>query len=140
MNASRTKIKILRIVLISFLVLPALCFLFTGFRWLVAPDDAAGALLMPLLTGSGLGSQMGDIGGMFLAMGLIVLGAVVTEKGDWLMPVSILLGCIVLYRLLAFALYGAPLAFQMILFELVLSIWFGFASRLVKPREESHAR
>jgi hypothetical protein len=133
------KNRIVGIVVTVLLVLPAVFFLFTGFRWLVAPDDAAGALLMPLLTGSGLGSQIGDIGGMFLALGLIVLGAVVTQKGDWLMPVSIVLGCIVLYRLLAFALYGAPLAFQMILFELVLSIWFGFASRLVKAKEASDA-
>jgi hypothetical protein len=139
MNASRRKTKILRIGLISLLVLPAVFFLFTGFRWLVAPDDAAGALLMPLLRGSGLGSQMADIGGMFLALGLIVLGAVVTRKGAWLMPVSIVLACIVLYRLLAFALHGAPLAFQMIFFELVLSVWLGFASRMVKKEEASDA-
>ena len=61
------KNKILRSVLNTLLVLPAAFFLFTGFRWLGAPDNAAGALLMPLLSGSGLGSQMGDIGGMFLA-------------------------------------------------------------------------
>lgn len=131
--------RIVRVVTTTLLVLPAVFFLFTGFRWLVAPEEAAGALLMPLLGGSGLGSQMGDIGGMFLALGLIVLGSVVTGKDDWLMPVSIVLGCIVVYRLAAFSLYGAPLALQMIFFELVLAVWFGFASRMVAAREESDA-
>ena len=133
------KARIIRIVVTIFLILPAAFFLFTGFRWLVSPADAAGALLMPLLSGSGLGSQIGDIGGMFLALGIVVMGAVVTQKGDWLMPVAIVLGCIVLFRLLAFSLYSAPLAPQAIVFELALSVWFVFASRLLKPREASDA-
>ena len=131
--------RIIRIVVTIFLILPAAFFLFTGFRWLVSPADAAGALLMPLLSGSGLGSQIGDIGGMFLALGIVVMGAVVTQKGDWLMPVAIVLGCIVLFRLLAFSLYSAPLAPQAIVFELALSVWFVFASRLLKHREASDA-
>lgn len=94
---------------------------------------------MPLLSGSGLGSQMGDIGGMFLALGIIGMGAVVTRKGAWLMPVSIVLGCIVLFRLLAFSLYSAPLAPQAVVFELVMSVWLGLASRLVKAEEASDA-
>ncbi len=133
------KTRIIRIVVNTFLILPAVFFLFTGFRWLVSPADAAGALLMPLLSGTGLSSQMGDIGGMFLALGIIALGAVVTRKGDWLMPISIVLGCIVLFRLLAFSLYSAPLAPQAVVFELVMSVWFGFASRLVEAEEASDA-
>ncbi len=134
------KDKIVRIVVTVLLILPAVFFLVTGFRWLVAPGDAAAALLMPLLSGSGLGSQMGDIGGMFLALGLIVLGAIVTRKNDWLVPVSIVLGCIVVFRLLAFSLYGAPLAPQMIVFELVLSVWFAVASRLFRTKEPADER
>lgn len=133
------KARIIRIVVTIFLILPAAFFLLTGFRWLVSPADAAGALLMPLLSGSGLGSQIGDIGGMFLALGIVVMGAVVTQKGDWLVPASIVLGCIVLFRLLAFSLYSAPLAPQAIVFELALSVWFVFASRLLKHREASDA-
>lgn len=132
------KTRIIRIVVNTFLVLPGVFFLYTGFRWLVSPGDAAAALLMPLLSGSGLGSQIGDIGGMFLALGLTVMVAVVTRKGDRLMPVSIVLGCIVLFRLLAFGLHGAPLAFQAVLFELVMCVWFGFASRLLKAKAEAN--
>lgn len=133
------KQRIFRVVINAFLVLPAAFFLFTGFQWLVSPADAAEALLMPLLSGSGLGAQIGDIGGMFLALGMIVMGAVVTRKGDWLMPVSIVLGSIALFRLLAFSLHGAPLAPQAIVFELAMSIWLGIASRLVKTGEAADA-
>lgn len=133
------KTRIIRVLVTILLILPAVFFLFTGYRWLVSPEQAAGALLMPLLSGSGLGSQMGDIGGMFLALGITVMGAVVARKGAWLVPVSIVLGCIVLFRLFAFALHGAPLAPQAIVFELTMSVWFGIASRLVTTREASHA-
>lgn len=133
------KSKVIRIAINVFLILPAAFFLFTGFQWLVAPADAAEALLMPLLSGSGLGSQIGDIGGMFLALGIILMSAVVTRKGDWLMPVSIVLACIALFRLLAFSLHSAPLAAQAVVFELVLSVWFVFASRLVRRGEVSDA-
>jgi hypothetical protein len=133
------KTRIIRIATNVFLILPAAFFFFTGFQWLVSPADAAGALLMPLLSGSGLGSQMGDIGGMFVALGISVMGAVVTRKGEWLVPVSIVLGCIVLFRLLAFSLYGAPLAPQVVVFELVMSAWLGLASRLVRSEESSDA-
>lgn len=131
--------RIMRILINTFLVLPAAFFLTTAFRWLVSPAEAAEALMMPLLHGSAMGSQMGDIGGMFLALGVVVMGAVVTRTGAWLVPVSVVLGSIVLFRLLAFSLYGAPLLLQAIVFELVLAIWFAFASRLVAPEEPSRA-
>ena len=132
------KKRVIRIVITALLVMPAALFLFLGFRWLVAPERAVAALLMPLLRGSGLGSQMGDIGGMFLAIGLIVMGAVITQRGSCLVPVSVLLGCIVLFRLLAFALYAAPLAPQALAVELVLSGWFAFASRMMGTDETAH--
>lgn len=131
--------RITGMVVNGFLILPAAFFLFTGFQWLVSPADAAAALMMPLLSGSGLNSQIGDIGGMFLALGLSVMGAVVTRKGDWLVPVAIVLGCIVLFRLLAFSLHAAPISGQVVAFELVLAVWFAFASRLVKTSEASGA-
>ncbi len=127
--------KIIRIIFYAFLILPAVFFLFTGFRWLVSPEAAASTLMMPLLKGAALSSQMGDVGGLFLGMGLLVMGAVVSRKGDWLMSVSILLACIVIYRLLAFALHGASLVPQMIVLEIILSIWIGFASRKLSKQE-----
>jgi hypothetical protein len=127
--------KIIRIIFNTFLILPAVFFLFTGYQWLVSPDAAAAALMMPLLKGAALSSQMGDVGGLFLAMGLLVTGAVVSRKGDWLMSVSIILACIAIFRLFSFMLHGATLIPQMVVFEIVLSIWFGIASRRLSRKE-----
>ena len=121
--------KLRPIIFAAFLILPGVFFLFTGFQWLVSPETAADALMMPLLDGAGRSSQMGDIGGLFLGMGLVVMGAVVTRKGDWLMPVSLILACIGIFRILAFALHDATLIPQMVVIELVLSVWFAIASQ-----------
>jgi hypothetical protein len=129
------KKRIVRIIFNTFLILPAVFFLLTGYRWLVSPEDAASVLMMPLLKGVALSSQMGDIGGMFLAMGLLTTGAAVYRKGDWLMSVSIILACIAIFRLLSYTLHGAALVRQMVVFEIVLSIWFGIASRKLSKKE-----
>jgi hypothetical protein len=133
------KNKIFSLLFNTLLVLPAAFFVITGFSWLVSPESAAENLMMPLLKGAALGSQMGDIGGMFFAMGLLVMCAVVTGKGDLLKAVSILLACIVFYRLLAFALYSAAVVPQMLVFEIVLSAWFAFSSKRLLKKEKSDA-
>lgn len=127
--------KIKGVIFTAFLILPGIFFLFTGFQWLVSPETAASALMMPLLDGAALSSQLGDIGGLFLGMGLVVLGAAVTRKVDWLLPVSVLLASIAVLRLLAFALHDAGLIPQMVVLEIALAIWFGIASR-IRPKQE----
>ena len=112
-----------------FLVLPGIYFLFTGFQWIVVPENAASTMMMPFLSGAGLSSQIGDIGGLFLAMGLLVMIAVTTRKGEYLFSVALLLTCIGTYRLLAFTLHGATLIVQMVVFEIGLAAWFYIASR-----------
>jgi len=128
------KEKILRIAFAAFLVLPAVFFLVVGFSWLVTPEAAAGSLMMPLLAGAALGSQIGDIGGMFLALGLMIMSALVWRKSDLLIAVSLVLACIVVYRLLAFSVHGAALSTQMVAVETVLSVWMGTASRIMAKR------
>ncbi len=44
--------------------LPATIFIFMGVRWLVNPEAAAQAQLMPLLEGMALSSQIADIGAL----------------------------------------------------------------------------
>jgi hypothetical protein len=131
--------KIGRLMLNIFLILPGVFFLFTGFQWLVAPESAASALMMPLLAGAGLGSQIGDIGGLFLGMGLLVMGAVTTQKGEWLFAVALLLSCIAGYRVLAFSLHDATLSMQSVAFETVLAVWFFSASRILPVKESKDA-
>ncbi|MBU0937218.1 MAG: hypothetical protein KKI09_01280 [Spirochaetes bacterium] len=134
------KKKLLHVVFVILLVLPAVFFLAVGFGWLVNPEDAAGNLMMPLLTGAALGSQMGDIGGMFLALGLMILSAIVWRKGDLLLAVSLVLACIVLYRFLAFAVHGAALSMQMIVLETILSAWLAAASRIMSRKSRPEVK
>ena len=132
--------KLRPIIFTVFLILSGVFFLFTGFQWLVSPETAASALMMPLLDGAGRSSQMGDIGGLFLGMGLVVMGAVVTRKGDWLMPISIILACIGIFRLLAFSLHDATLIPQTVVVEIVLSVWLAIASRKLSVEESTNVQ
>lgn len=120
--------RIGRLIFNIFLILPGLFFLFAGFQWLVSPERGASALTMPLLSGAGLGSQVGDIGGLFLGMGLLIMGAVTTRKRDLLLSVAVILSCIAVYRFLAFTLHDATLIVQSVTIEIVLAVWFFIAS------------
>lgn len=121
--------KILRVIVI----LPAILFLMIGLRWLVDPEGAAAALGMPLLEGIGRSSQMGDIGGFFLAGGIMVLLGVITGKRAWFQAPALLLMTIAIFRILAWLLHDAALATPMIAVEVVLSVLFVYASsRLAK--------
>ncbi|MBN1429127.1 MAG: hypothetical protein JXB07_12195 [Anaerolineae bacterium] len=128
-----------RYALSIFLILPGVLFLFLGFQWLVAPESGASALMMPLLAGAGLNSQISDIGGLFLGMGLLVMGAVTTRKGDLLFSVAVILSCIAVYRVLAFSLHDATLPMQSIALEVVLAIWFFVASRILSEEAPKDA-
>jgi len=116
------------------ILLPGIMFLVTGLRWLVDPALAASVVMMPLLVdGVGLSSQIGDIGGLFLAMGLMILFALTSGNGEWLKPVALLLTCIAFYRLVAFFVHAADLVPQMIVIELGLAAWLYFAAgKLIK--------
>jgi len=131
--------RIGRLFLNIFLVLPGVFFLFVGFQWLVAPESGATALMMPLLDGAGLNSQISDIGGLFLGMGLLVMAAVTTRKSDLLFSVALILSCIAVYRVLAFSLHGATLIMQSIAIEIVFAIWFYIASRILSVKEPENA-
>ena len=127
--------KISNLVFKLFVVLPGLAFLFNGLNWLVEPQVAAGSMMMPLLNdGAGLSSQIGDIGGLFLAMGLMILTAITTSNGQWLRPVVLLLLCIAFYRLVAFIAHDAALLRQMIMLELLLALWLHFAANKLSPK------
>jgi hypothetical protein len=131
--------SIKRTIFNIFLILPGIIFLVIGFRWLIVPEDAAYALMMPLLSGAGLNSQIGDIGGLFLGMGLLIMAAVTKGKAELVFSVSILLFCIATYRLLSFSLHDATLVLEMFVVEFVLGIWFLVASRKLGKKEPKNA-
>ncbi len=108
--------RVLRVVL----VLPAIGFLVTGLRFAVAPAGAAKGLAMPLLDGAARSSQIGDIGALFLGMGLMILTALVTRERTWFVAPAVLLLLVAVLRILAWLFHGAALMMPMIVPELVI--------------------
>ena len=101
-------------------VLPAILFIVIGLRWAVDPAGAAAALGMTLMEGVGRSSQMADVGTFFLAMGMLMLVAVITAKRAWFhVPALILFGAAI-FRIVAWLFHDAALAADMIAVEVVV--------------------
>jgi hypothetical protein len=109
--------RVLRVAL----ALPAIGFLVTGLRFAVAPAGAAKGLEMPLLEGAARSSQIGDVGALFLGMGLMILTALVTRERTWFVAPAILLGLVAVLRLLAWLFHDAALLMNMIVPEIVIA-------------------
>jgi hypothetical protein len=112
--------RVLKRALHIFLVLPAIGFLVTGLRFAVAPAGAAKGLAMPLLDGAARSSQIGDVGALFLGMGLMILTALMTLERTWFVAPAILLLLVAVLRVLAWLFHGAALMIPMIVPELVI--------------------
>jgi len=111
------------------LVLPAVGFLVTGLRFAVAPAGAAKGLAMPLLDGAARSSQIGDVGALFLGMGLMILIALVTLGRTWFIAPAMLLLLVAVLRILAWLFHGAALMIPMIVLEFVIGGLLLLASR-----------
>jgi hypothetical protein len=108
--------RVLRVVLF----LPAIGFLVTGLRFAVAPAGAVKGLAMPLLDGAARSSQIGDVGALFLGMGLMILTALVTLERIWFIAPAILLFLVAVLRVLAWLFHDAALMVEMIVPEIVI--------------------
>ena len=56
------------------------------------------------------------------------------------MPISIILACIGIFRLLAFSLHDATLIPQTVVVEIVLSVWLAIASRKLSVEESTNVQ
>jgi hypothetical protein len=121
--------NVLRTVLWVLTGLIAINFLIMGLRWAVAPSGAAEALNMSLFIGAGLSSQIGDVGGLFLGMGLLVLFGLVTKKREWFLATSLLVYAIAVFRILAWLFHGASLVMPLIVPEIVIGTLLLIASK-----------
>lgn len=117
--------RVLRVVL----ALPAIGFLVTGLRFAVAPAGAAKGLAMPLLDGAARSSQIGDVGALFMGMGLMILTALTTLKREWFIAPAILLALVAVFRLVAFLFHDAALLIDMIIAEVVIASLLILASK-----------
>jgi hypothetical protein len=125
----------MKTVLRILVTLPAILFVVLGLRWATDPTGAAGALGMTLLDGIGRATQIGDIGGLFLALGFMILLALVTARRTWFYAPALLLVLIAALRLLAWLLHGAALTPDAIAVEVIVAAILLFASsRLATDR------
>lgn len=116
--------KLLRILVI----LPAIVFIVMGLRWLVDPAGAAAELGMPLLEGVGLSTQVGDLSVFFLALGMMMLLAVITARRHWFYVTALMLLGAAMFRVLAWLVHDAAFAAQLIGGELIVGCLVLFAS------------
>ena len=109
--------KILRVLVI----LPAILFVVMGLRWITDPAGAASSLGMPLLDGLGRSSQIGDVGTLFLTMGLMILIGLVTRARPWFYAPALMLAAVASFRVLAWLIHDAAPAIDMIVVELIIA-------------------
>jgi uncharacterized membrane protein len=122
-------------VLKLLVLLPAILFVVTGIRWLVAPVEIAPNFGLTLAEGTGLSSQIGNMAGFFLTLGSCMLIAVISERRSWYYPPLMLLAITSLGRIVAWLLHDAILAGSQIMIEVVVASILLLASRRL-PREQ----
>jgi len=97
--------------------LPGILFVVIGLGWLVVPAQVANEFGMPLLDGIGRSNQIGDLSVVFLALGIMILVAVITSERRWFhVPALMLLG-VGCARILAWLVHDAAFAGQSIAIE-----------------------
>ena len=115
-------------ILSVLVLLPAVLFLVTGLRWLIAPAGIAPEFGLVLGEGLGLSSQVGDMSGFFLTLGICILVALVSGRRAWYYPPALLLLLTAVGRVIAWLLHDAALASQ-IGVEVVVAVILLVASR-----------
>jgi hypothetical protein len=116
-------------VLKLLVLLPAILFMVTGVRWLVAPAGIAPDFGLTLAEGVGRSSQIGDMTGYFLTLGSCMLLALISERRIWFYPPMMLLAVTALGRIVAWLLHDASLASSQITLEVVVAVILLLASR-----------
>ena len=109
-------------------LLPAILFVVTGVRWLVAPAGIAPEFGLVLGEGLGLSSQVGDMSGFFLTLGICMLAALVSGRRTWYYPAVLLLSLTAMGRIVAWLLHDAALAPQIVV-EILVAVILMIASR-----------
>ena len=117
--------KILKLLVL----LPAILFVITGIRWLVAPAEIAPNFGFTLSDAIGLSSQVGNMAGFFLTLGSCMLIALISEHRSWYYPPIMLLMITALGRTVAWLLHDASLASSQIMIEIVVAFILLIASR-----------
>ena len=116
-------------VLKILVLLPAILFMVTGLRWLVAPAGVAPTFGLTLDQGVGLSSQVGDMSAFFLTLASCMLIALISGRRSWYYPAIMLLSITAVGRVLAWLVHDATLALDLIAPEVIVSVILLVASR-----------
>ena len=117
-------------------LIPAILFVATGIRWLVAPAEVAPSFGLSLSEGIGLSSQVGNLASFFITLGSCMLIALITELRSWYYPPMMLLAITAVGRIVSWLLHDATLAVSQIMVEMTVALILLFASRRL-PQENS---
>jgi hypothetical protein len=117
--------RILKILVL----LPAVLFLVTGLRWLVAPTGVASNFGLTLDQGVGLSSQVGNMSAFFLTLSSCLLIALISGRRSWYYPAIMLLSLTAIGRIVAWLVHDAALALDLIAPEIIVSIILLIAAR-----------
>ena len=110
-------------------LLPAIMFVVTGMRWLVAPAGIAPDFGLTLAEGAGLSTQVGDLASFFLVLGSCMLIALISERRTWFYPPIMLLTIAAMGRIIAWLFHDATLVVGSIVVELIVAAILLLASR-----------
>jgi len=113
-------------------LLPGVLFIVTGLRWLVDPAGVAPEFGLVLGEGLGLSSQVGDMSGFFLTLGICMLVALVSGRRAWYYPPALLLLLTAVGRVIAWLLHDAALAPEIGVEILVATILLVASRRLAR--------
>lgn len=122
--------KVLKLIVL----IPAILFVVTGIRWLVAPAEVAPSFGLTLSEGIGLSSQVGNLASFFITLGSCMLIALITELRSWYYPPMMLLAIAAIGRTIAWLLHDATLAVSQIMVEVTVALILLLASRRL-PQE-----
>jgi len=87
-------------------VLVGLLFALGAFSWMVTPEAASGNIGMQLGSAAAFNTARGDVGGLFLAGGLLVVLGLTTGRGHWLQAAAIATGSVSVGRLIGIVVDG----------------------------------
>ncbi len=105
-----------------------------GLRWLFAPETIATDLGITLGNVAALSTARADLGGMFLAGGILCVLGLRPGGGRWLQAVALIIGCVALGRAISLVLDGfAAQQLTFLIAELVMVGALLGAARRLEP-------
>jgi hypothetical protein len=117
------------------LALVAVLFFAIGLRWIFDPAGAAAALGMTLLDEAGRGSQIADIGALFLSMGIMMAIGLIKRQGTWFYAVAITLLLVAILRVVAWQFHQATITPEFIALEVVVGGLLIFAAKKLSNKD-----